>query len=254
MVALRSVIFLVLFSALSAAPALAYQQMEFVRELGEAGKKAKPQLFKNPRALALNGDRLHVADTNNHRVVVLDLNGKILLTWGMKGNKPGEFKNPGGIALDEQGRIYIADTGNNRVQVFDSEGKWLRGFGIKGDGPREFNEPAGIAVSHGIVYLADTGNSRVQVMTTDGIAIRQITVKTASDEMKDPVGVAVDRQNRIYVVEAKGSMVRIFDSSGGQVRAFGARGSGVEGFDRPQGIAVDPRGNIYVSDMENHKV
>jgi len=254
MVALRSVIFLVLFSVLAVAPAHAFQQMEFVRELGEAGKKAKLQLFKNPRALAVNGDRLYVADTNNHRVVVLDLNGKKHLTWGTKGGKPGEFKYPAGIALDEQGRVYIADTGNSRVQVFDSEGKWLRGFGAKGDGPHEFNEPMGIAVSHGIVYLADTGNSRVQVLTADGIAIRQVTVKTESDEMKDPVDVAVDAQNRIYAVEAKGSVVRIFNSSGNQVRTFGSRGSGVEGFDRPQGIAVDSRGNIYVADMENHKL
>lgn len=254
MAAVLNIGFICLFSLLVAAPASAYQQMEFMREIGEAGKKAKQRLFTAPRALAAGEGKLYVADTEANRIVVLDQDGKTILSWGVKGNKPGQFKYPAGIAVDEQGRIYVADTGNNRIQVFDGEGKWIRGFGIKGDSPREFNEPTGIAVFHGFVYIADKGNSRVQVLTVDGIAIRNFTVKTASDEMKDPVAVAVDVQNRIYVLEAKGGVVRIFDPSGVQAGMFGTSGSGPAAFERPQGITVDGRGNIYVADTENYKL
>ena len=244
---------IILISLLCATQSLAYHQVEFVRQIGESDKKTKQRQFAAPRALAAEGDKLYVADTENHRVVVLDQTGKTVLSWGMKGNKPGQFKLLSGISLDEQGRVYVADTGNHRIQVFDSAGKWLRSFGAKGDGAREFSSPAGITVSKGLVYVADTGNSRVQILTSDGIFVTQLSVKLAKEEMKSPVGVAVDAENRVYVLDAGANMVRVFDASGKQTLAFGSRGNGAEGFERPQGIAVDSRGNIYVADTGNYK-
>lgn len=242
------------FLFLFATRASAYQQIEFVREIGGPGKQAKQRELSAPRALAAFGERLYVADTEGHRVVVLERSGKTSLVWGVKGSKPGQFKSPAGIAVDERGRVYVADTGNHRIQVFDGEGKWLRGFGAKGGGPREFNAPSGIAVSHELLYIADTGNGRVQVLTDDGIFIAEMTGKTAKDGMKSPVGVAVDVQNRIYVLDAGSNRVRIFSPSGAQASAFGSRGTGSQGFDKPQGIAVDIRGNIYVTDTGNYKL
>ena len=87
-------LFILLFSSLSHA----YQQFEFVREIGEAGKKASQRLLNEPRALALAGDRIYIADTDAHRVVVLDQSGTVILSWGKKGDQPGEFKSPSGIA------------------------------------------------------------------------------------------------------------------------------------------------------------
>ncbi len=254
MASVRHIGFLCLLSLLFTARVSAFQPMEFVREIGETGKQAKQRQFNAPRALAAREDRVYVADTEAHRIVVLDQSGRTVMSWGLKGNKPGQFKYPAGIAIDEQGLIYVADTGNNRIQVFDGVGNWVRGFGAKGDGLREFNGPTGIAVSAGFVYVADTGNSRVQVLTTGGIAVRQITVKTKTDEMKAPVGVAVDVQHRVYVLDAGTDRVRIFGPSGVQARVFGSRGKGADGLDQPQGISVDSRGNIYIADTGNYKV
>ncbi len=256
MARVRHVVFIFLLSFLVVTGAYAYQQIEFVREIGESGKEQQRQ-FNAPRALAVWGERLYLADTDANRVIVLDQNGKTALSWGAKGSKTGEFKRPSGIAVDEQGRVYVSDTGNNRIQVFDAKGKWLRSFGSKGDGPREFRDPSGIAVSHGLLYIADTGNSRVQVLTVDGISIGQLTLKPqkkGGDEMKSPVSLALDVQNRVYVLDAGTHTVRIFDASGAQVSAFGARGSGIAGFEKPQGIAVDVRGNVYVADTGNYKI
>src|SRR5574337_592956 len=164
-----------IFLLLLTARAFAYQQIEFVREI-EPGKQTKQHELNAPRALAAYGERLYVADTDGHRVVVLDQNWKTVLAWGMKGNKPGQFRSPAGIAIDERGRVYVVDTGNHRIQVFDGEGKWLRSFGVKGDGPHEFGSPSGIAVNRELLYVADTGNGRVQVLTVDGIFIGEMTV------------------------------------------------------------------------------
>lgn len=237
-----------------ASSAFSYQQIEFIREIGEYGKPAAQRLVNGPRALALFGDKMFIADTEAHRVLVLDRDGKTVLKWGTKGDKLGQFKLPLGIAVDEQGRVYVSDTGNGRIQVFDGEGKFIRSIGSKGSGLKQFSSPAGMAVARGLVYVADTGNSRVQILTTEGIFVSEITVKTKKDEMKEPIDVAVDPQNRIYVLDSDDNKVRVFDASGAQINVFGSKGKGTEGFNEPEGLAVDAYGTIYVSDKGNYKL
>jgi DNA-binding beta-propeller fold protein YncE len=251
---LRFTSILFFFALFFAAVSYAYQQIDFIREIGEAGKKAKQRLMNEPRALAVAGEKIYIADTDAHRIIVLDPEGKLLLTWGVKGDKPGQFKSPAGIALDEQGRVYVADTGNHRIQVFDANGKLIRGFGDKGSGLREFNKPSGLAAHRGFLYVADRGNSRVQVMTYGGIFIREITLKTKNDELKEPVAVAVDVQNKIYVLDADGDKVWTFDNDGAPLDQFGSSGKGTDGFNKPMGLAVDAYGNMYVADTRNFKV
>ncbi len=243
-----------LFILLIAPAASAYQQIDFLREIGVTDKQTgQAGRLDAPRAMAVGGELLYVADTDAHRIAVFDQSGKMVRTWGLKGSKSGQFRRPAGIALDEQGKIYVSDTGNHRIQVFTAEGKLIRSFGVKGSSPREFNNPHGIASVKGLLYVADTGNSRVQVMTNDGIFLHQITVKTKKEEMEAPISVAVDTQNTLYVLDADACNIRIFDALGNQLRVFGARGSGQEGFEKPQGIAVDNRGIIYIADTGNFK-
>jgi len=254
MISLRKISFLVLLSFIIGAKAFADQQMDLIRELGEAGKSASQSLLHEPRALALFGDRTYIAETDVHKITILDKSGKKVLSFGEKGSKPGQMKGPTGISVDEQGRIYVSDTGNHRIQVFDTAGKLIRAFGGKGSGPREFNSPSGNYVQRGILYVADTGNKRIQVLTADGIFLNQITQKTGNDEMKTPVDVAVDVQNNIYALDIDNNRVRIFDQSGSQIQSFGTKGKGREGLDGPRGLAVDLNGNIYLSDTGNYKL
>lgn len=243
-----------LFLFIAVPTANADQQMDLVREFGEAGKSGAQSLLHEPRALALFGDKMYIAETDEHKITVLDKTGKKALSWGEKGNKPGQLKSPSGISIDELGRVFVSDTDNNRIQVFDASGKFIRSFGEKGDGPRQFNGPAGSSIYRGMLYVADTGNKRVQILTVDGIFLNQLTVKTESDEMKAPLDVAVDVQNKIYVLDTDSNKVRIFDQTGNQVLAFGAKGSGKEGLDGPRGLAVDLFGCIYLSDTGNYKL
>jgi sugar lactone lactonase YvrE len=43
--------------------------------------------------------------------------------FGKTGDQPGQFRAPGSIAVDGQGRVYIGDF--KGIQVFDSDGTYL---------------------------------------------------------------------------------------------------------------------------------
>lgn len=229
-------------------------QIEFIREISDPRKEAGQKRLHSPRAIAMGMTQIFIADTDAHRVLVLDHTGKELRTWGSKGTDFGQFKSPSGIALDENGRIYVADTDNHRVQVFRASGTFFRSIGEKGSGDLEFSSPSGIAVRNGLIYVADSGNSRIQVLTTDGIFIRTITPGDQHDAMKTPVAVIVDGQNKIYALDTDDDSVRVFDLNGAQLLAFGKSGKGAEKLDSPQGMTVDSFGNIYIADTGNYKV
>jgi outer membrane protein assembly factor BamB len=49
--------------------------------------------------------------------------GKFVNRFGKTGDQPGQFRAPGSIAVDGQGRVYIGDF--KGIQVFDSDGTYL---------------------------------------------------------------------------------------------------------------------------------
>jgi len=54
------------------------------------------------------------------------------ITVGQEGREMGQFRQPGGVVVDQTDRIYVADTYNHRVQVFAPDGRFLQAFGIEG--------------------------------------------------------------------------------------------------------------------------
>ena len=89
--------------------------------------------------------------------------------FGRRGNKPGEFKEPYGVAVNFAGYIYVTDFLNNRVQGFSNMGQHFLSFGGKGSKEGQFLGPTGIAVdSTGIVFVADWDNHRIQLFSPNG--------------------------------------------------------------------------------------
>jgi sugar lactone lactonase YvrE len=81
-----------------------------------------------PRDIAIDGDgRLFIADTDNHRIRVVDpATGSIATVagngsagFGGDGGDPtaASLQRPWGIALDAAGNLFIADTFNNRIRM-----------------------------------------------------------------------------------------------------------------------------------------
>jgi hypothetical protein len=118
-----------------------------------------------------DADRLLMIDRDGHRLVRMDLSGRIDLAierW--PGRHLGEpFLHPADVAVSEEGDIYVADGyGNARIHRFTSKGEHVTSWGTYGKHHGKFRVPHGVWVGGGVVYVADRENDRLQTFTTDG--------------------------------------------------------------------------------------
>ncbi|HSH15502.1 MAG TPA: 6-bladed beta-propeller, partial [Verrucomicrobiae bacterium] len=127
--------------------------------------------FSLPRAVAVSsrGDLFVSEYTRAERVQSFDGATKTpLLSFGIAGNKPGQFNRPEGLAFDGSDRLYVADSCNHRIQIFSPQGQWLASYGQPGSGPGELSYPYDIRVdAQGRQYVCEFGNSRIQIFDPD---------------------------------------------------------------------------------------
>ena len=74
--------------------------------------------LKYPYSITVSSDNVYMTETDNHRVSVFTCEGKFQTSFGMQGNRPGQFNNPHGIAVNEDGVVYVSDTHNHRLLIF----------------------------------------------------------------------------------------------------------------------------------------
>ena len=210
----------------------------FLCSWGESGS-VEGQL-SGPSGLAFDpDDNLVVVDGMNHRVQRFTKDGTFLGGFGRHGNGDGEFNLPWGLCVDDAGNIFVADWKNNRVQKFDADGNFRLKLEVSASGVGDLHGPTGVAVdSEGDIYVTDWGNHRVQVYASDGRFITTLVgdaqdpspwTQTYIDANPDiikarrrvnlepewrfrrPVAVKVDKQDRIFVLEAARHRIQVYD-------------------------------------------
>lgn len=170
------------------------------------------EVFSRPADVAVSnaGDRIYVVDlggldSQKHRVVVFNPDGKMLFTFGTHGMEPGQLHLASHLAVGPDDNIYVLDTGNFRVQVFDRDGKYLRHWGKVGVNFGNLARPRGIAIdADGNVYVTDATFGNFQVFDPTGHLLMWIGNTGLEDKPGQyalPAGIAVDESNHIYVVD-----------------------------------------------------
>jgi DNA-binding beta-propeller fold protein YncE len=163
----------------------------------------------------------------------------------------GRIASPAGLAISADGqRLYVADPLQHKVFTFDFAKKELRKVDV--------GYPTGVALDdQENFYVVDGVKKGVVVFDRAGKQLREINDGT----MVRPNGIAVDSvRDRVYVVdtgneEAKEQNVKIFSRTGQRVGAIGGAAGGDFGqFSYPTYVALDARGNVYVSDTLNSRV
>lgn len=73
-------------------------------------------------------------------------------------------------------------------------------------------------------------------------------------KLKNPWGVAVNSEGKLWVVDTANNRVEEFSSSGGYIAKFGEAGSGNGQLKEPEGIALDSVGHIWIADTGNNRI
>ncbi len=201
------------------------------------------------------------------------------LDWVSQNPPPAKFE-PIGIAVDANGRVYVADVGNHEIwQISNGTMTVAAGNGTLGysgdNGPAtlaELNWAEWVAVDAADnLYIADSMNNRIRKVTlgvittiagngTTGL-VRNGEPATSA-QLNLPQAIATDVAGNVYIADTGSN--RVFEVSHGAIAIVA--GNGTAGFsgdgaaatsaqlNKPQGVAVDGFGSVYITDSENSRI
>jgi sugar lactone lactonase YvrE len=180
-----------------------------------------------------------------------------------------------GITVDTSGNLFISDSNNHRILKLTTSGvmNTLAGSGYAGysDGTGVnalFNGPLGLSLdAFGNFYVADTFNIRIRKITSSGIvttlagSTRSLDATGTNARFFNPSGVSVGSSGNIYVADTDNHRIRKITSSGVVTTLAGSGTAGLTDgtgtnskFDSPYGLTCDTSGNVYVADLNNHRI
>ncbi len=257
---------------------------------GDGGPASRAQLSTPAGVATDTAGNIYFADSQNHRVRRISPAGVIdtIAGTGERGFSgdggpatQAALNTPMGVAVGPGGSVYIADSGNNRIRVVaDGTIATIVGngnAGLYGDGGQALaaalHVPQGLVVdSNYNMYIADTLNHSVRRVSPDGI-IDSITGNRPGFSGDDgpsrdalvnfPTSVALDGANNLYIVDQGNRRVRRISATTGVITTVAGSDSpflgdgGMAAFarlDKPQSVAVDGLGNVYITDSVQNRI
>lgn len=115
-----------------------------------------------------------------------------------------------------------------------------------------FGEPSALALDrdNSLIFIADVKAGNVNAFGFQGVSKFQYGAKNG---LKAPVGLAVGKNDNLFISEDEGGPVKIIDSKG-EVSALALPGAEGEEAPKPGRMTVDQDGNLYVVDRTNCRV
>lgn len=260
---------------------------------GDGGPATSANL-NNPRGIALDGaGNIYIADTSNNRIrmvtastgVITTVAGNGAATFAGDGGAAtaASVFDPRGVAVDAAGTIFVADFGNQRIRMVSAgiistvAGTGTAGFSNDGGQAisANLNNPLSVAVDAvGNIYVADFFNTRIRrfrvgatITTVAGNGTQGISGDggpATAASFNGPVGVALDTLGNIYVADDFNNRIRKITGPPGVIASVAGNGTAGGAGDgnlatganlsSPAGVAVDSARNIYVADLNNHRI
>ena len=189
-------------------------------------------------------------------VVPTDRPTKPDLIFGQTGLADGRFQKPRAMAIDQNNQIFVLDK-TGRVQMFDEFGKFIRGWRTP---EIESGKPTGITIDvDGTVMVADTHYYRFLFYTTQGRLLEERTIGGTSGPDPGQFAFVTDIVHSAtgeYYCSEYGEFDRIkkYSSDGEFIDQMGEHGIAPLQFSRPQSLAVDNDGLLWVADACNHRL
>ena len=243
--------------------------------------------FFRPQGMALDGDSLYVADTENHLLRKVDLKARTVLTIAGTGKQTDKYFEKGparSVGLNSpwdlqlQGRtLYIAMAGPHQIWKLDLDNQEVSTYAGSGrearkDGPlleAGFAQPSGLTTDGKHLYVSD---SESNIVRSIDFATGVVTTLVGGDLFDfgdvDAIGNSVRLQHPLGLV-ALGNTVLIADTYNHKIKQLDLDtrsvktlfGSGTPGqadgtmasFYEPGGLSVANE-KLYVADTNNHAI
>lgn len=255
-------------------------------------KKRAPSILSFPGKITGNqtAQKLFLSDSNHNRILVTNLEGKVLQTIGSgkMGFQDGDvqsakFFRPQGVAYDaEKDQLYVADTNNHAIRRVDfktQKVKTIVGSGIKGGYPpqggmgRNANlaSPWDVLLVKNYLYVANAGTHqiwRVDLKSMEAVPYAGTGGENITDgfrtegRLAQPSGVTTNGTS-LFVADSEVSAVRGVQFQSGQLTTLIGQGlfefGDIDGkypqarLQHPIGVAYHDN-YVYVADTYNHKI
>lgn len=249
---------------------------------GDSGPCGEAGLYL-PLDIAFDSqNHLYICDSGSNRIRRVDRDTGVITTvvgtgqHGFNGDGPALDINltwPAAIAFDADDVLYIADTQAHRVRRYDprtGQVTTIAGTWSAEDDAREQPLVArNLVVLSGDAIGIDFSDDHGWLMPvcSDGLDLSLYLDdgRPATEaRLYDIVGIAVDSQGHVYVVDKASNRVRRIDRSSGVISTVaGVCRYGFDGDDKPamkamlhapEAVVFDADDNLYVSDTMNHRV
>lgn len=256
-------------------------------EIGRNDGAFKDASFHHPQGMALQGDNLYVADTENHLIRKLDLKSKIVTTIAGTG-KQAAFMDTGGMGTASslnspwdlayvEGKLYIAMAGAHQIWEMDLKTAVFQPFAGSGregciDGLLDKSalaQPSGITASGSRLYFADSEVSAIRsvdmkenrvktIVGQDLFVFGDVDGKGEGVRLQHPLGVA-NHNNLIYIADTYNHKIKVVNPVENTCITFA--GDGQPGFiDGKEPRFYEPGGlsfannKLYIADTNNHAI
>ena len=177
--------------------------------------------LRHPYGIAKNSrGEVIVSEWSRHRIAVVDSSGKVVRTFGSKGDRTEQMIDPTGIAVDRDDNVYVAS--RHKLQKFSRDGCLIKSVGQEGNKEGEFRIPTGLRLHNECVYVCDQLNHRVQIFDLELNFIRTFGSQgSGRGEFNSPFDLDFDVEGNMYIADCGNSRIQVLDTRSQFVRQFG---------------------------------
>jgi hypothetical protein len=237
---------------------------QFLMNIGSRGT-ANGQFF-DPAAIAIDpASNLYVTDFMElgpvqvtGRIQKFDANGNFLTTLTDPTLGSGQRAGYSALATDSSGNVFVAEGFFNsaaqteRLLKFNSSGQLLA---IRNITPGEVF--LGLATDTlGNVYVSEFQNNRIDKFDNNLNFLSAFGNRgVGPGDLLQPTGLAVDSSGRIFESDSGSNRLKVFSNGGKFITLIDPRDFASGRFSAfGGGIAVDPQGNVFSSDVQSVNV